>query len=851
MSEVRPALWLAVAIAGGIVLAEWVRPHPLLVGALFPLIALAGLRWRDWSILLCLAAALGALLFAWQQTGGRGNLIAWVDQSVELVGTVVTEPILQKGGGLSYTVSAERVGEVPAKGKVAIQQWNEPTPVRFGERVRVAGRLQRPVGPKTPGGFDQAAYLARQGIDLTLKPSEVEGLGTGRLSLFQRGAVAARLRLEAALRGALPARDAALLAGLLFGTRSDLPEDVKQAFQESGVVHLLAVSGGNVAMILLPFIWFLRRLGVRPRWAGAAGIPLVWFFVFLTGAGPSVMRAGLMATLVLLGDLLQRERNALNTLGAAAVILLLIQPGMLFDIGFQLSVSATLGIMLFARRIQGWLEPRAQAIWGERLGAALAAGLSVTFAAQLVVEPISLFHFGALAPIAPIANLIVGLFLEPLVWVGTAVALVGLVLMPVAWLLGWPVRWGLWLLIFLVKATAAVPGGYVEPGRLPLAGVLVWYAVLVLASSPALQGWLWGFAKGLRVEGRSTAATSGGTVLAEVNPSEDAPAGANLARQLRALVRSRLAVTLLASTLPLLLAGRLLWPGRPADELRLTALDVGQGDAILLELPGGKAMLIDGGPAAAPEQGREGYDAGESVILPALRQRGIRRLDWVVLTHPHQDHAGGLPAVLRALPVGLLIEDGMDGSAPALRELEAVAAERGVPAVVVQSGQLLDLGAGATAQILAPPNPLFHDTRSDENANSVVLLVSYRGARLLLTGDMEAVGEEWLLAQGVDVRADFLKVAHHGSGYSSTSEFLAAVQPRYAVISAGRGNSYGHPDSKTVERLESVGAAIYRTDQQGTITFRTRGEGWTVSTTKTAPPSDAIGLLGRPLVGAW
>lgn len=794
----------------GILLAEWVRPHPLLVLLLFPLLALAGLRWRGWPVLLCLAAALGALLYAWHQTGGRGNLIAWVDQSVTVVGTVVTEPILQKGGGLSYTVAVEQVEGVPASGKLAVQQWGkeeDPAAAHFGDRVRLTGRLQRPLGPKTPGGFDQAAYLARQGIDLTMKPAKVEGLGTGRLSLFQRGAVAARLRLEASLRGALPPNDAALLAGLLFGTRSDLPPDVKLAFQESGVVHLLAVSGGNLAMILLPFIWILRRLGLRPRWAGAVGIPLVWFFVFLTGAGPSVMRAGLMATLVLLGDLLQRERNALNTLGAAAVMLLLLDPGMLFDIGFQLSVSATLGIMLFARRIGGWLEPRTQAIWGERLGKGLAAGLSVTLAAQLVVEPISLYHFGTFVPIAPISNLIVGLFLEPLVWLGTAVALIGLVLRPVAWLLGWPVRWGLWLLVFFVKATAAVPGGYLEPGRLPLAGVLLWYVVLALVSSTTLRTWLWER-------------------------------------------RARFAMGL-AAALPLLLVGRLLWPGRPAGELRLTALDVGQGDAILLELPSGRTMLIDGGPAAAPEQGRAGFDAGESVILPALRDRHIRRLDWVVLTHPHQDHAGGLPAVLRALPVGILIEDGMDGSAPAPKELKAVAAERGVPIVTVQGGQVLDLGAGATAQILAPPEPLFHDTRSDENANSVVLLIRYKEARLLLEGDLEAVGEEWLLEQGVDVRAELLKVAHHGSGYSSTPEFLAAVQPRYAVISAGRGNSYGHPNPETVERLQAVGATVYRTDQQGTITFRTRGEGWTVSVAHAAPPLGAIGLLGRPLVGAW
>jgi competence protein ComEC len=837
--QARPALWLAGAISAGIVLAEWLRPHPLLVGALFPLLALAGLRWRGWTFLLCLAAALGALLYAWDQTGGRGNVIAWVDQPVELVGTVVTEPILQKGGGLSYTVAVERVNGIAGSGRLAVQQ--SATTPRFGERVLLTGRPQRPVGPKVPGGFDQAAYLARQGIDLTLKPTKVERLGPGNLSFFRRGAVATRLRLESVLRAALPARDAALVAGLLFGSRTDLPPDVKQAFQESGVVHLLAVSGGNVAMILLPFILFLRYVGLRPRWAGAAGIPLVWFFVFLTGASPSVMRAGVMATLVLLGDLLQRERNALNTLGAAAGILLLFEPGLLFDIGFQLSASATLGILLFARRIQGWLEPRAQAIWGERLGRGLAAGLSVTCAAQLLVEPISLFHFGALAPIAPIANLIVGLFLEPLVWLGTVVALVGLLLPWLAWLLGWPVRWGLWLLVFLVKATAAVPGGYLEPGRLPLVGVMLWYAALVLVSSPALRDWL-------KAKGAWLVGLAAPTLQAKSDPSGPPQTGP-VKPTSRPILRLAMALALIV--LPLPLFGRLFGPGRPADELRLTVLDVGQGDALLLELPGGRTMLIDGGPAAAPEDGREGYDAGEAVILPTLRAHGIRRLDWVVLTHPHQDHAGGLPAVLRALPVGLLLEDGMAGTAPGPKELDAVAAERAVPAVAVQGGQVLDLGAGATARILGPPNPLFHDTRSDENANSVVLLVSYKGARLLLAGDMEAVGEEWLLAQGIDVQADLLKVAHHGSGYSSTPAFLAAVQPRYAVISAGRGNSYGHPDPQTVRRLEAVGAAVYRTDLHGTVTFRTRGDGWTVTTAHTAPPTKAVGLLGRPLLGAW
>jgi competence protein ComEC len=846
---VRPALWAAGALVLGIWLAEFVRPHPLLVVGLLLLLlpAAAWLRRGALGALLLLAVAAGALRYAWVQTAGRGNLLAWVDQGAELVGTLVTEPVPQRGGGAAYTVAVEEVAGHQANGKLSVTQWSAQgatTPgaviPRFGERVRLSGRLQRPLGPKVPGGFDQAAYLDRQGIDLTMKPEQVERLGPGNLSWFRRAAVATRLRLEEVLRQALPPRYAGLLAGLLFGTRTDLPPDVKAAFQESGVVHLLAVSGGNVAMILLPFIWALRWAGVRPRWAGAAGIPLVWFFVFLTGAGPSVVRAGLMATLVLLGDLLGRERNPLNTLGAAAAILLLIDPGLLYDIGFQLSVVATLGILLFARRIGDWLEPRLQAIWGERPGHWVAAGLSVTLAAQVVVEPVSLYHFGTLAPIAPLANLLVGLFLEPLVWVGTAVSLVGLLSPLIAWLLGWPVRAGLWLLIFLMKATAAVPGGYLEPGRLPLVGLVLWYGGLSVVAVPTLRAWMLGAV-------RSTWAWLTGRAPGGQPESLGQP-WRRLALPIACLLLGWAALaTFHPSTLPAI------WPGRPSDELRLTALDVGQGDAILIEFPGGRTMLIDGGPAAPadPEALRPAFDAGTAVILPALRERGIQRLDWVVITHPHQDHAGGLPAVLRAMPVGMLLESGFPGTVSGYVESLRVAAEKEIPIIRLKEGERLALDVEVQARVLGPPQPYFHGTRSDENANSVVLLVEYRGVRMLLTGDLEAVGEERLLAQGVDLRADLLKVAHHGSRYSSTVEFLARVQPRHALVSMGRGNLFGHPDPGTIKRLQDAGATVYRTDQLGSITLATRGEGWTVQPTGRRRPEGAVGLFGRPLVGAW
>ncbi|HYF79333.1 MAG TPA: DNA internalization-related competence protein ComEC/Rec2, partial [Symbiobacteriaceae bacterium] len=670
--------------------------------------------------------------------------------------------------------------------------------------------------PKTPGGFDRAAYLARQGVYLALDTGEPVVRGPGRINLLRRVAVAARLRLEQSLRASLPARDAALMAGLLLGSRSDLPNDIKEAFRASGVFHLLAVSGGNLAMVIAPLVLLLRRAGLSKRAAAAAGIPAVIFFVLLTGAGPSVTRAGFMALLVLLGTVLRREKDAVNTLGAAVSILLLSTPGLLFDLGFQLSVCATLGILLFARPIEHRLRPLLQKGMGEKLGRLAAQGLSVTFGAQLLVEPISLHNFGAVSTIAPLANLLVLLFLEPVVQLGSIAAIIGLASPLLATLLNLPVRLGLWLLITLVKGAALIPGAYLEVGRLPAAGVVAWYVVLLIATVPALR-----------------------TRLYSLKPP------------------NRKAMLTTAAALGLLLATGFTWRlalAAPPDTLTVTFLDVGQGDALLIQAPGGKTMLIDAGAFLPddPKTGRPGYDAGADVVVPFLRHSGIRRLDYFVLTHPDLDHAGGGAAILQSIPVGVVLKSD-DEKVDARKYLEALseARKRKIPVRSPTLGERIDLGGGVLLDVLGPPAPRLTGTRSDDNANCVAFRLTYRKISMLLLCDFEAESEAFLLARNFPLRADILKVAHHGSGHSSTEPFLEAVQPRYAIVSAGNGNSYGHPHKDAVQRLTDVGAAIYRTDRHGTITVRTDGLTLDMKGARGSPVQDAykpLGLLGRRLV---
>jgi len=818
----RPALVLAAALAVGIALAEWARPHLALCLAAFTLLVGRFLTGRRSGVmLLALVVAFGALRHTYAQMVGRGNLEAWTGQRVRLTGTVVSEPELRQPGRVAYTLAAESVDGHPVRGRVRVTQRAGSQPA-FGERVALSGRLERPSGPRHPGGFDEAAYLARQSVYVVMEAGTPERLGPGALDPVRRAAVATRLRLEGVLYRALPESHAALMAGLLFGSRSDLPEDVAAAFRATGVFHLLAVSGGNVAMLVVPLLWLLRRAGFSRAGASALAIPAVLFFVFLTGATPSVLRAGLMAMLVLAGDILGRERDPLNTLGAAAGLLLGLMPGLLFDLGFQLSVSATLGILLLAEPIRSWLAPRLALFLPEPVARGAADGLSVTFAAQALVEPLSLHTFGVFSPVAPVANLVVVFFVGWLVPGGMAAVVLGLIFPPAVWLLGAVGRWALTGLIYTVKALSALPLAQLEVGRLPLAGVLLWYGLLLLAI-PALRT-------------RLSAVSRSAWQRLRAAPAGNRATGALiLLLALGAVLSWRLALA------------------APPDRLELVFLDVGQGDAILIRAPGGRAALVDAGLAYAAQSGG-GFDAGAEVVVPYLRRAGVRRLDYLVLTHPDADHVGGAEAVLRQIPVGLVLVSSTEGAEPRHVAALVAAAERGVPVRVAREGETLALGEGVRLHVLGPPAVPITGSRSDDNANCVALRLTYRRVAALLACDLEAESEERLLKRGYDLSADVLKVAHHGSRHSTTESFLRAVAPAIAVISAGSGNPFGHPHDEVLERLHAAGAAVWRTDRHGTVTVRTDGfRIWTAGSA--GSPEDAEsrppGLWGRRWFGAW
>ena len=270
-----------------------------------------------------------------------------------------------------------------------------------------------------------------------------------------------------------------------------------------------------------------------------------------------------------------------------------------------------------------------------------------------------------------------------------------------------------------------------------------------------------------------------------------------------------------------------IWRGTQ-QALVVTFLDVGQGDATLIRAPSGRSVLIDGGGRAGTSAGAS--HVGTRILLPALLASGVRRLDAVVLTHAHDDHVGGLPDVLEQVPVGMILDPQMKHPTASYRNFTQTAEKNRIPVKRAVAGQALNLGGGAVAHVLHPGPQRLVGTSDDLNNNSVVIRLTHGRISFLLPGDLDAEGEEFLLAHTGDLASTVLKVPHHGSDAGTTMAFLRAVKPAVAVISVGRGNPFDLPDPDTLERLKVAGARILRTDVDGAVTITTNGETWQVST---------------------
>jgi|tagenome__1003787_1003787.scaffolds.fasta_scaffold20980922_3 competence protein ComEC len=706
-------------------------------------------------------------------------------------------------------------------------------PLFYGQRFRCIAKLRSPHNYGNPGAFDYRAYLESRGITYlasidaaTLEP--LTGFSGSRPALW-------RSRLMRQLLDKVDTlwapRDAALTAAMLLGDTTALQREDSQAFQRTGAYHILVVSGMNVGILAFVVFWPAQRLRLGQTFATVVTIALAAGYAYLTDAGAPVVRAALMLAIYLVSRLFYRQRGELNAIGTAALIILIARPTSLFDASFQLTFLAVvaiagLGLPLLQhtaapyrsalRHIQSTdhdigLEPRLAQfrvelrMIADRVASLFEGDMPDRVAARLQHDHRK--HFATSALVFG-ARTLCSVF---------EIVLIS-ALMQLAMALPMAVYFHRANVVALPVNVLIVPLSTIQ---LPLAAlaVAVSFISTTLARVPAqLATWaLHGMTGTIHLLGHVR-----GADMRLPTPQALAALMFLTVLTLAILLVRRRGWMACAGTAALAAAS--LWivlsPAHASFKpgvLEITAIDVGQGDSILVVSPDGKTLLIDGGGSAA--LANSDFDIGDEVVSPYLWSRGISHLDAVALTHAHMDHLGGLSAVITDFhPRELWV--GLDPPTAAFRHLLEVARAQNVEVLRHTAGNRFSFGA-TTISVMAPAAD-YQLSAEPKNNDSLVLKMDWGKTSALLAGDVEKKQERFLA--GENVQADLLKVAHHGSATSTTPELLKAVEPRFAVISSGYRNSFGHPRIEVLDRLQQAHVATFRTDLFGATTFYLDGE---------------------------
>jgi competence protein ComEC len=640
----------------------------------------------------------------------------------------------------------------------------------IGSRLVVRGRLLPFDGPRNPGEPDLRSLEAERGLDGRLADARVLSVGPPRAGFDLRIAIA-RLRAwaSARLRARMDPTYAALVAGELWGARGDLPPELRAEFQETGTVHVLVTAGLHLGAVAALVVWLLEFLTVPRLWSSLVAGLCLWTYAVLSGAHLPSLRAATMLSFGLLARACGAQALSWNALGAAAAVLALVEPRSVGGASFALSFSCVGAIILLAAPIAEALRRRVP-----RLPHRLAEAVALACATQAGTWPLGAALFLQIAPYAVLANAIV----VPSVGLTMLFGALQLVADPIAPLAqifarldGWCAAWSVWN----VHAIASLPEAHLIATPPPTWSLAAYGAALCAA----VAAW----SRGARTAACAFALI-GVTVVLE--------------------------------------------PPRAFDgRLRVTMLDVGQAQGMVVVTPRGHAVLVDAGGTMERGPQRPGDSAaeraGERIVVAFLIRSGIHRLDAIVLTHPHGDHVGAAAPALRIFPVGALITNGATDGGTAYRDALSEARARGVPVIVPRAGRVLRFDDGTEFAFLGPPSPRIRGTPRDVDENSVVVALRYRAFRMLFTGDAGIAAERRLLRSSANLRADVLQVGHHGSAYASSAAFLQAVHPALVLISDGRQNRYGFPAPRVLRALTTIGACILRTDLDGAIMIATDG----------------------------
>ena len=726
---------------------------------------------------LALLFAAGIFVFEWFKPIIRPEPDL-AEKKVFIGGLIVSEievKVIHQETRLSFLLNARRLwidGEPSVfREKIKVYLPNPESELNYGDEIVLEGRLVEPDGRRNPGGFDQKAYLAGTGVTRLFfgdRRSSVKILGRHRGNIVKEISLKVKKYLSCTIDSYFDGRNAVFLKALFVGERSGLDEDFKDLFVKTGTMHILAVSGFNIGFLTYSLFLILRVFFVPRNVIHFLMILAIWSYCLIVGWQAPVMRASVMATLFILSRLLGRDADLLNLLGVSALVILAVNPRQIFDVGFQLSFLAVLAILCvlpqFTRPPK--ILPNEKIFFREKVVWYFKELFWVSFVCIFATLPVTVQNFYLVTPLALLANLVVVPLSFGLFFLGFILFLTH----------GWIpkfIQFVPWVMAALMKIfTGALffienlPGAYWIVGKL----------------DPALWVFL--------VMGLAYLCFS---------------------RRISSSAARACAVFIFSSNV-FLFQGFL---RQCDDKLRVTMLDVGQGDAIFFKFPHGPNLLVDAG------KGQE-QDKGRTVIAPFLKSQGIDTLDVLMISHPQEDHIGGMESILSDFKVQNVVHAGSEYPTALYQRLKKEIVQEKAHVLVAREGDKIEGFPDTQILVFNPPRG-----QESENVNndSLVVRLAYKNTSFLMTGDIE---EKILLGlvEKHDLKSDVLKVPHHGAKLANNGNiFLKEVDPKFSLISVGKHNRFKHPNPHTLSLLNDLPSNItLRTDLNHAIQLVSNGQ---------------------------
>lgn len=743
---------------------------------------------HTWIAFMGLFFILGVFRFAAGYELPADDISQNVGRNVSIAGIVTDAPRISLGADgvqhIRYVVAVRTITQGKevrsGSGKLFIYTRsdgkNSPETAQIGDQITAAGKIRRPHGYQNPGQIDTAFLLRTQGITGSLFAGE-DNISIRRnedlsyAQRFMRWAAEVRSHYLDRMTDVMPRSDAAAIFAMLFGGYEGIRPELLDSFTATGIVHILSVSGSHISLLAAVIAWtavFFRF----PKWLSISAVFFaIVVYVILAGLVPPAVRSGIMGGAAFLGLVLGRERNAQYLLILTGLLMLIVSPLLFFHISFQLSFLATAGLLFLAPILKERMK---------RLPPPISGSLSITIAAQLSTLPVLAWHFNQISLSALLSNLLVVPIIELIIILGLTGGILAFFLPVLGSIIFAADSLLLGIAFEMSRAFAALPFSQLWIPSPGIGSGLCYYMLLASVCMPAE------YQKNIYL---------------------------SLKRHHQAIGKIFL----------IILIAFLSWRYTLPDEMEVHFIDVGQGDCALVITPHGHAMLFDTGGT------RDGsFDVGARVDVPYLLHYGIRTVDYIFLSHAHEDHTAGAGAILSRMPVKHVYtaDEGRSAYARSMRLGDADPLLTKLSRA--ESGTTIELDGVSVDILYAPPYDKADNATGNEVSN--VYRVRYGNASFLFTGDLVKEHEEKMLSILGDLPTTVVKVPHHGSDTSSSDVFVQATKPLYAVYCVGEDNSFGHPRPAVVERYERIGARTFRTDQDGAIVFRTDGTHLSVST---------------------